>query len=49
LIVERASRLVRKDQQRVIDQRSGDGDPLLLSTGQFAGTVFQPISQTHNL
>jgi hypothetical protein len=47
LIVECACRLVRKDEQRGIHQRSGDGDTLLFPTGQFARTVLQPIPQTH--
>jgi len=47
LIVECASRLVCEDEQRVIHQRSGDGDTLLFSTREFARPVLKPISQTH--
>ena len=49
LIVECARRLVCKYEEWVIHQRSGDGDTLLFPTGQFAGTVLEPISQTHKL
>ena len=38
-------RLVRQDEQRVIDQAASDGDTLLLTTGKLCWSVIQAITQ----
>ena len=45
--VEVAGRLVGQDQVGLGDQRPGHGDPLLLPTGELAGTVLHPAGQSH--
>ena len=45
--VEVAGGLVGQDQVGLGDQRPGHGHPLLLPTGQLAGTVLHPPGQTH--
>ena len=41
--------LVRKDDCRIIDQRTGDGYTLHLSAGHLIGFVFQPFAQSYGL
>ena len=43
--VEVAGRLVGEQQRRLADQRAGDGDPLLLATGELARPVPEPVAQ----
>jgi hypothetical protein len=43
--VERRSGLVAHDEARLIDQRAGDRDTLLLATGQFARQCIDVVSQ----
>src|SRR6266567_1595764 len=45
--VEVAGGFVREDNERVIDQRAGDGHALLLAAGKLEGLVVEPILQTH--
>src|SRR5215471_4680881 len=44
--VEISGRLVRQDDLRVVDQRPGDADPLLLPAGKLPRQVIQPLSQS---
>ena len=44
LAVERPRRLVRQ-QNRIVDERAGDGDALLLATGELLGTVVEPVAE----
>ena len=54
-VVEVGGRLVGQEQGRVVGQRPGDGDPLLLAARQVAGPVAQalaeadPLEQRHGL
>jgi hypothetical protein len=41
--VQISGRLIRKNQRRIGHQRTGDGHPLLLATGQLPGTVLHPM------
>ena len=43
--VERGGRLVGEDQRRVIDERPGDGDPLLLAPRERCRQVVDPLAQ----
>ena len=43
--VEVARRLVAHQDRRVVDQRPGDGDALLLAAGKLARMVVQPVAQ----
>jgi hypothetical protein len=43
--VEVAGRLVREDDRRVGDQCPGDGDALLLTTGELGGPVLPPVGE----
>ena len=45
--VEVAGGLVGQDQVRVGDQGPGHRHPLLLATGELAGTVVDPVGQAH--
>ncbi len=45
--IQVAGGLVGKEHRRVVDQRSGDGDPLLLTAGELRGLVVQPVGQPH--
>jgi hypothetical protein len=45
--VGRRRRSRQPDQVGVVDQRPGDGHPLLLPTRQLAGQVMQPLAQPH--
>ena len=47
LAVKRAGRLVGQDQDRIVDQRAGDGDALLLSAGELARPVLRAMGQAH--
>ena len=44
--VEGAGGLVRQEKTRAIDDSSGDGDPLLLTSGELVGTIVQTLTQT---
>src|SRR5262245_17347870 len=44
--VQVACGLVRYDDARLIDQRAGNRDPLLLTTGEFVRAVIQTSAQT---
>ena len=46
--IEVARRLVGQNQDRVIDQRTRDGDPLLLPSGELGGMMVLPVSQPNN-
>ena len=45
--VQVAGRFVGQDDGRIVDQRAGDGDPLLLAPRQLVGLVIQPVAQTY--
>ena len=45
LAVERAGRLVRKNDPAAIHQRPGDGDTLLLTAGKLVGTMIEPVAK----
>ena len=45
--IEVAGRLVGQDQRRVVDQRTADRHPLLLSAGHLRRLVIGPIGQAH--
>ena len=45
--VEVPRRLVGEDQRRLVDQRPGDADPLLLASGELARQMAQPLAQAH--
>jgi len=45
LRVELAGRLVPQDEDRVLDHRAGDRDPLLLAAGELVGAVLEPIAE----
>ncbi len=47
--IEVPRRLVGQQERWVRDQRSGDRDPLLLTPGERARPVLQPVSQTQAL
>ena len=49
LRVEVAGRLVGEDEERVIHQRAGDGDALLLPAGELLGAMVEAVAQTHHL
>ena len=44
--VEVAGRLVAEDDRRLAGQRPGDGDALLLATGELARAMLQPVAET---
>src|SRR3954471_9596620 len=41
--VQVAGGLVGEDQRRLGDERTSNGDPLLLATRKLTGTVFEPV------
>ena len=43
--VQVSGRLVRQDQGGIVQQRPGDGDPLLLAAGKLVGLVVRPALQ----
>ena len=43
--VEIAGRLVRQQQLRIVDERAGDCDPLLLAAGQLIRMVIEPLAE----
>ena len=45
--VEVAGRLVGQQHGGLLDQRAGDGDPLLLPSGQLRGQEPGPLAETH--
>jgi len=47
--VQVASRLVRQQQFRLMDQRPRDRDPLLLASGQLAGPMMRPPAHAHGI
>ena len=47
--IEIAGRLVRKQQDRIVDQGARDGDALLLAAGQLPGRVALPVGQAEQL
>src|SRR5665213_692588 len=47
--IEVASRLIREQQVRAVHERAGDGDALLLATGELARSVVEPRPQAHLL
>src|SRR6266568_1106227 len=47
--IEVAGGLVGQDDERLIDERSRDGDALLLAAGEFEGFVVQAMAQAHPL
>ncbi len=47
--VEVAGRLVGEDHPRFGDERPGDGDALLLATGQLAGAVVGPVGEADDV
>ena len=49
LRVQVAGGLVRKNDSGARDQRTGNGDALLLAAGQFAGPAVQPRLDTQQL
>ena len=42
-------RLVGEDERGVVHHRPGEGDPLLLTTGQLAGTLVRMVAERHLL
>ena len=44
--IQRSRRLIRKDDHRVVDQRSCDRDSLLLAAGQLIRVEIQPVGET---
>ena len=47
--VEVAGRLVGQNEVRVVNERTGDGDPLLLAAGKLGRPVAEPVPQTDHL
>ena len=47
--VQRAERLVEQQRAGVVDQSPGQGDPLLLATGQLRGLALGEVGQAHGL
>ena len=47
--VERAGRLVRQQQLRIVDERARDGDALLLAARQLLRAVIEPVAEAHLL
>ena len=47
--VEVAGRLVGEQQRRVVDQRAGDGDALLLAARQLVRMVIEPLAEADRL
>ncbi len=47
LRVQLAGRLIGQQQRRLVGQRAGDGDPLLLATRQLVRPMVRPIRQPH--
>ena len=47
--VQVASGLVSQHDRRVVDQRPGDGHPLLLPARKLGGAVVHPVAQSHRL
>ena len=45
--VEVAGRLVREQERRVVDERPGDREALLLSTGELVGVVLHLVREAH--
>ena len=44
--IKRGDRLVGEDDLRLLDERAGDGDALLLAAGHLAGDVLHAIGET---
>src|SRR6516164_2502783 len=49
LAVEVACRLVSKHEHRIVNERTGDGDTLLLTTGELVWAVLQTVAETDKL
>jgi hypothetical protein len=47
--VEVASRFVRENRFRIVDESARDGDALLLTAGKFSGPMIHPFAETHAL
>ena len=45
--VEVAGRFVGKDQERVVDDGSGDGDALLFASGEFGGSMGESFAESN--
>ena len=43
--IEVAGRLVAEHQERIANQRAGDGGALLLAAGELAGTMIQAVAE----
>jgi len=46
--IEVAGRFVSQQQFRPVDQRTADGDPLLLAAGELVGMMSGPVRQTRH-
>src|SRR6185312_11923430 len=44
--IQIAGGFVGEDDERIVDQRTGDGDALLLAAGQFEWFVIEPVFET---
>src|SRR5688572_2022520 len=47
--VEITGRLVGEEQDRIVDERAGDGHPLLLAAGELGRTVMRPVAEADGL
>ena len=47
IFVEVAGRFIGQDEQRVMDQRAGNGDPLLFAAAQLVGIGGETVGQPH--
>ncbi len=47
--VQVAGRFIGQKKFRILDERAGDGNPLLLPSGQFRGQVVDPVEEPHAL
>ena len=47
--VQSPGRLVRKNEQRIVDESPGDRDPLLLAAGKLSLRVIAPVTETNRI
>ncbi len=47
--IQTSGRLIRQHHRRMIDERTGNGNPLLLATGQLIGLVRSAFRQSHEV
>src|SRR5262245_2959103 len=46
--IECTGRLICQDQRRLVGECAGNGDPLLLATGEFSRHMAEPIAESHH-